>query len=154
MRERPTDIAPLVREFLRRLKAEKSVDLHISPDAMRRLEAYPFPGNVRELANLVERLAVVRPDGNVAADDLPPAIAGESPDSGASAEVLGASISSASLPDGGIDLKDYLARIEQDMIHNALVESDGVVQRAAELLGMGRTTLVEKIRRYGLKDGS
>ena len=54
------------------------------------------------------------------------------------------------LPSGGLDLKKYLAKIEQDMIHQALVESDGVVQRAAELLGVGRTTLVEKIRRYEL----
>ena len=154
LRDRPDDIAPLVREFLRRLKAEKSVDLHISADAMRRLEAYAFPGNVRELANLVERLAVVKPDGNVVTEDLPPAISGVSAASGTDVEVVGANIAAASLPAGGLDLKQYLAGIEQEMIHNALVESDGVVQRAAELLGMGRTTLVEKIRRYGLRDES
>ena len=57
-----------------------------------------------------------------------------------------------SLPRDGIDLKQYLARIEQDMITQALADSGGVVQRAAELLGIGRTTLVEKIRRYGLND--
>jgi len=54
------------------------------------------------------------------------------------------------LPSSGLDLKQYLAKIEQDMIHQALVESDGVVQRAAQLLGVGRTTLVEKIRRYDI----
>ncbi|MBT8065949.1 MAG: sigma 54-interacting transcriptional regulator, partial [Gammaproteobacteria bacterium] len=152
LRERPADIAPLVREFVRRMNEEKSVDLHISADALRSLEAYSFPGNVRELANLVERLAVVKPDGKVAAEDLPWAVSGERPTPETDVEILGANIASTSLPVGGIDLKQYLAKIEQDMIHNALDESDGVVQRAAELLGMGRTTLVEKIRRYGLRD--
>ena len=52
------------------------------------------------------------------------------------------------LPQDGINMKQYLANIEQDMIHQALAESNGVVQRAAELLGVGRTTLVEKIKRY------
>ena len=152
LRERPADIAPLVREFVRRMNEEKSVDLHISADALRSLEAYSFPGNVRELANLVERLAVVKPDGRVAAEDLPWAVSGEAPAPETEVAILGANIASGSLPPDGMDLKQYLAKIEQDMIHNALVESDGVVQRAAELLGMGRTTLVEKIRRYGLRD--
>ena len=152
LRDRPADIAPLVHEFLRRLREEKSVDLHISADAMRCLEAYPFPGNVRELANLVERLAVIKPDGNITAADLPRAIAGESANTEGDIEILGSNIAAVSLPPSGIDLKQYLAKIEQDMIHNALVEADGVVQRAAKLLGMGRTTLVEKIRRYGLRD--
>ena len=52
------------------------------------------------------------------------------------------------LPQEGINMKRYLANIEQDMIHQALAESNGVVQRAAEMLGVGRTTLVEKIKRY------
>ena len=58
---------------------------------------------------------------------------------------------SVALPAEGFDLKEYLGRIERDMIYDALSEAGGVVQRAAELLGIGRTTLVEKIRRYELK---
>jgi sigma-54 specific flagellar transcriptional regulator A len=54
------------------------------------------------------------------------------------------------LPPDGIDMKQYLANIEQDIIYQALLESNGVVQRAAELLGVGRTTLVEKIKRYSI----
>jgi sigma-54 specific flagellar transcriptional regulator A len=152
LRDRPADIAPLTREFIHRMYEEKSVDLHISSDAMRLLEAYPFPGNVRELLNLIERLAVVKPDGNVTAGDLPWPISADSPAPDTDVDVLDVNIAPASLPPGGIDLRRYLARIEQEMIHNALAESGGVVQRAAERLGMGRTTLVEKIRRYGIND--
>ena len=56
----------------------------------------------------------------------------------------------ADLPSEGLDLKEHLANVEQDMIRRALADADGVVQRAAEVLGVGRTTLVEKIKRYGL----
>ena len=54
----------------------------------------------------------------------------------------------ASLPQSGIDLKKHLATVEQDMIRRALQDADGVVQRAAEILGVGRTTLVEKLGKY------
>jgi sigma-54 specific flagellar transcriptional regulator A len=123
---------------------------------MKTLEQYAWPGNVRELANLIERLIVIKPNGIVKAHDLPwPIVARKEPVPLAT-EVLSSDLSPVSawgnvtLPCGGLDLKKYLAKIEQDMIHQALVEADGVVQRAAELLGVGRTTLVEKIRRYEL----
>ncbi len=152
LRDRPEDVAPLVSEFIRRLEAEQSVSLRISEDAMKLLENYAFPGNVRELANLIERLAVVRPNGFVTAADLPWPISSDEPSTESDAEIVSAEVSPLpSLPPDGVDLKQYLASIEQDMIHRALEESDGVVQRAAQLLGIGRTTLVEKIRRYNLK---
>lgn len=156
LRERKADIAPLVDEFIRRLCAEGSVTLQIARNAMKILEQYSWPGNVRELANLVERLVVVKPNGVVKARDLPWPIVERQEDTPDGAEVLGSSLTAVSggvhvnLPSGGLDLKQYLAKIEQDMIHQALLESDGVVQRASELLGVGRTTLVEKIRRYEL----
>ena len=59
---------------------------------------------------------------------------------------------SVRLPGDGIDLKEYLASLERDIIKEALDESNGVVQAAAELLGMRRTTLVEKIKRHNLKN--
>ena len=156
LRERPADIAPLVDEFIRRLCAEESVSLQISRDALKVLQHYTWPGNVRELANLIERLVVVKPNGIVKRGDLPWPIVERQQTPPQEPEVLSSKLSAVSggahvaLPAGGLDLKQYLARIEQDMIHQALVESDGVVQRAAELLGVGRTTLVEKIRRYEL----
>ena len=152
LRDRAEDIAPLVAEFIRRIEAEQSVSLRISDEAMSLIRNYEFPGNVRELANLIERLVVIRPNGFVTATDLPWPIAPDSTPTDDSPEVLSAEVSAvASLPPEGIDLKQYLATIEQEMIHNALEESGGVVQRAAELLGIGRTTLVEKIRRYNLR---
>ena len=156
LRSRPDDIPLLVDEFIRRIAAEKSVSLQIARDAMEILKEYSWSGNVRELANLIERLVVIRPNGIVRARDLPWPIVERKEPEPEETEVVGSTLSSVSsavrvdLPKEGIDLKRYLARIEQDMIHQALVESDGVVQRAAELLGVGRTTLVEKIRRYEL----
>ena len=156
LRERPEDISPLVDEFIRRLCAQQSVSLQIASDAMRLMEQYSWPGNVRELANLIERLVVVKPNGIVKAHDLPwPIVERKEPRPDVT-EVLSSELNPVSagvrvtLPSTGLDLKQYLAKIEQDMIHQALVEADGVVQRAAELLGVGRTTLVEKIRRYQL----
>ncbi|MDJ0749191.1 MAG: sigma-54 dependent transcriptional regulator [Woeseiaceae bacterium] len=158
LRDRPDDIPPLVNEFIHRLNAEKSVSLHLDDDAMDSLCGYTWSGNVRELANLVERLAVIRPNGVVRAADLPWPIAERAAPGEELPEVVGEALvpvgaaEAMNLPSEGIDLKQYLGRIEQDMITQALADSDGVVQRAAELLGIGRTTLVEKIRRYGLSD--
>jgi sigma-54 specific flagellar transcriptional regulator A len=156
LRERTADIAPLVDEFICRLCAEESVTLQIARNAMKILEEYSWPGNVRELANLIERLVVVKPNGVVKARDLPWPIVERQEGTPDGTEVLSSRLTAVSggvhvnLPSGGLDLKQYLAKIEQDMIHQALIESDGVVQRASELLGVGRTTLVEKIRRYEL----
>ena len=156
LRERREDIAPLINEFVHRLCTRQSVSLQISAGAMEILEEYSWPGNVRELANLVERLVVIKPNGIVKSHDLPWPIVDRQEAPTDTTEVLSSTLNPAAaslhvnLPSGGLDLKQYLAKIEQDMIHQALVESDGVVQRAAELLGVGRTTLVEKIRRYDL----
>ena len=156
LRDRADDIPLLVDEFVRRLCAEKSVSLQIAEDAMENLKAYAWSGNARELANLIERLVVIKPNGIVRAHDLPWPIVERKEQTPPETEVLSSILNPVpagprvDLPRGGLDLKQYLAKIEQDMIHQALVESDGVVQRAAELLGVGRTTLVEKIRRYDL----
>jgi len=159
LRDRPKDVAPLVDEFIRRLGEDDSVSLQISGEAMAVLERYAWPGNVRELANLIERLIVVRPNGTIRRKNLPwPIVEREAAEPEAH-EVVSSNLNAVSgsvrvtLPSDGLDLKQYLAKIEQDMIHQALMESGGVVQRAAELLGVGRTTLVEKIRRYELKTG-
>lgn len=157
LRSRPEDIAALTQEFINRQCSDRLFSLSLTDNAMQLLEAYDWPGNVRELANLVERLIVVKPNGIVAASDLPWPLSGDDDKRTELPEIVNSSVAPTPadnrvhLPPEGVHLKEYLAKIEQDMIHNALAQSDGVVQRAAELLGIGRTTLVEKIRRHELK---
>ncbi|MDJ0757779.1 MAG: sigma-54 dependent transcriptional regulator [Woeseiaceae bacterium] len=153
LRDRPEDIVSLCAEFIQRVRQEQEVDLFISDRAMQRLEAYAWPGNVRELANLVERLAVMKPGGIVDEPDLPWPIVESPSEPNSDVEVLSSSLvsTSPSLPESGLDLKAYLGNLERDMIESALNEAGGVVQGAAEKLGIGRTTLVEKIRRYDLR---
>jgi len=154
LRLRPDDLAPLIEEFTRRLQDDHAISLQIDRGAMRVLGDYGWPGNVRELANLIERLVVVRPNGVVTARDLPWPLV-EHRDAGP--EIVSSNLAlqdgapRAKLPAEGFDLKEYLADIECEMIVQALQESNGVVQHAAEILGVGRTTLVEKIRRYQIK---
>lgn len=149
LRERPDDVPPLIDEFVRRLQLQKSATLSFTEAAIARLREYDWPGNVRELANLVERLAVTRSDGVVDEAHLPWPIVHQQP---SLPEVLDSTLTASpvTLPCDGINLKKHLAGIERDMIERALAESNGVVQHAAKMLGIGRTTLVEKIRRYDI----
>lgn len=158
LHERPEDIPLLVEEFVQRMSDSQNVCLQLSDDAITALKNYAWSGNVRELANLIERLAVIKPDGLVTARDLPWPIVEREEAAADMPQILSHNLAPAAggivdLPQEGINMKQYLANIEQDMIHQALAESNGVVQRAAELLGVGRTTLVEKIKRYKIDTG-
>lgn len=156
LRERPEDIPLLVEEFIQRMTMDHGVSVRLADGALNALQEYSWSGNVRELANLVERLAVLKPNGTVNKSDLPWPIVHRDEPPAESPEVIGLTISEmtadgiTALPGDGIDLKKYLSNIEHDMICRALGQSDGVVQRAAEILGIGRTTLVEKIKRYDI----
>ncbi|MEO1201528.1 MAG: sigma-54 dependent transcriptional regulator [Pseudomonadota bacterium] len=150
LRERRTDIAPLVEVFVDRFRRQRDTSIKISDDAMRALEAYDWPGNVRELANVVERLVVTKVGGTVTAADLPHPLtdpAKELPD----VIDMQLHVEGLSVPSAGIDLKEYLGALEKQIIERALDEADGVVQTAAKSLGIGRTTLVEKIRRHKIR---
>ncbi|MDH3747801.1 MAG: sigma 54-interacting transcriptional regulator [Gammaproteobacteria bacterium] len=153
LRERPGDIELLIDEFIRRSRDKQKVTLRFSDHAMRLLEQYAWPGNVRELANLIERLAVTRTNGVVNARDLPWPLAEKCDQLADVVDVVDTApqTTPVALPADGIDLKLYLAEIERDMIECALSDANGVVQHAARRLGIGRTTLVEKIRRYKIK---
>ncbi|MFP4647713.1 MAG: sigma-54 dependent transcriptional regulator [Halorhodospira sp.] len=165
LRERPGDIPVLVEEFIRRIEDEGRGSVRLSPAAMSCLSAYPWPGNVRELANVVERLAILCPYGEVGVDDLPakireaarsepaPEDAGQA--DGGGTQQVGSGSDALVVPEvdwsRGIDLKGHLTQLEQVLIRQALVATEGVVGQAARLLGLRRTTLVEKLRRYGIE---
>jgi len=152
LRERVEDIPDLVREFSKRLGMRGLGSLRYTSEALQALQAYPWPGNVRELGNLVERMAIMYPNGVVRAADLPKKYRSGVQDLEAAAAAqlpeVGRQEVEMLLPSAGLDLKEYLASIEIAMIQQALDLSGGVVARAANLLHLRRTTLVEKLRKY------
>eukprot|EP01133_Synstelium_polycarpum_P008869 gene8869-10399_t len=164
LRERVEDIPLLMNELISRMEHEKRGSIRFNSAAIMSLCRHGWPGNVRELANLVERMAIMHPYGVIGVVELPKkfryvddedeqlvdslrsdleervAINGHTPDFG----------STAMLPPEGLDLKDYLGSLEQGLIQQALDDANGIVARAAERLRIRRTTLVEKMRKYGM----
>jgi sigma-54 specific flagellar transcriptional regulator A len=147
-----------------KLLAKGFAPVRFSRAALAVLERHPWPGNVRELENLLERLAITVPDEEVPPEALPmrvPHSLAASDVSTVESEVAtagprlvdvvprtdAAAALRLELPREGVSLKAVLAAIEQDLIVQALQRSDGVVAHAARLLGVGRTTLLEKLRK-------
>ena len=160
LRERVEDIPVLVNDLISRIETENRGTVRLTAAALNKLAQYDWPGNVRELANLIERLAILYPYGVVDAKDLPEKFQdGESfldseempPLPSSSLEKSEKLENASNLPQTGLDLKAHLNSMEMSLIKQALDESNGVVAHAAKLLKMRRTTLVEKVRKYGLQ---
>ncbi len=160
LRERIDDLPELIQELGSRLRTRGLEPAIFTDSALRALKAYPWPGNVRELGNLVERMAILSPATPVTQRDLPLRYRGTDEQAEREALIACAAIGASEgvsleekamlLPGEGLDLRDHLARIEVDLIRQALLVSDGIVAQAAKLLQVKRTTLVEKLRKYGL----
>jgi len=139
LRERRDDIPLLVKHFLE--KFAPGMAMQVSQGAMRALMAYQWPGNVRQLENAIERaVALSAGRREVAISDLPTEVQ-------ATPETTEAPF--VDFPDSGIDLPAYLAQIERDLIQRSLDRTGGNRNKAAELLRIKRTTLVEKLKRLG-----
>jgi sigma-54 specific flagellar transcriptional regulator A len=164
LRERIEDIPLLMNELISRMEHEKRGSIRFNSAAIMSLCRHDWAGNVRELANLVERMAIMHPYGVIGVGELPKKfrhVDDEDEDLTASlredleeraaiiAGLPGVS-TPAMLPAEGLDLKDYLGNLEQGLIQQALDDASGVVARAAERLRIRRTTLVEKMRKYGM----
>ncbi|MDX5336768.1 MAG: sigma-54 dependent transcriptional regulator [Marinobacter sp.] len=164
LRERVEDIPLLINELISRMEKEKRGSLRMNSAAIMSLCRHDWPGNVRELANLVERLAIMHPYGVIGVQELPKKFRYVDDydenrpveDAGMPSAIPGlvGLDAPALLPVNGIDLKDYLSNLEKQLIQQALDEAAGVVARAAEKLRIRRTTLVEKVRKYGLREES
>jgi DNA-binding NtrC family response regulator len=146
LRERKEDIPLLVQHFLDKFRAadmsagQSRPALTVAQDAIRHLMAYSWPGNVRQLENAIERAVAInigRPQIDVT--DLPVEIQQAEP----------ALPSTVSLPEGGLDLDVFIAHIERELIERSLERTGGNKGRAAKLLNLKRTTLVEKLKRLG-----
>ncbi len=155
LRSRVEDLPLLVNDLVNRTEHEKRGSIRLTPAAMDCLCRYPWPGNVRELANLIERLAILYPDAHVDADDLPEKYRVRAASHGATGAleeaIGGASMAAQRLPSEGLDLKEHLNKLESMLIIQALDEADGIVAHAARRLRLGRTTLVEKMRKLGIR---
>lgn len=158
LRDRAEDIPLLVNELIRRIEHEKRGSVRLTPAAIVALCQYSWLGNVRELANLIERLAILFPFGVVDMGDLPEKFqieGGSMPETKLNEELVMSlppmTFEEPRLPREGIDLKEHLSNLEMNFIKQALEDAGGVVAHAAKRLGMRRTTLVEKLRKYGLQ---
>lgn len=159
LRERSEDIPLLLNELISRMENEKRGSIRFSSAAIMSLVRHDWPGNVREMANLVERLAIMHPYGVIGVQELPvkyrhveeedEALIGTMPMAAPAGSGSGFNLEqSALLPVNGLDLKEYLTDLERSLIQQALDDAQGVVARAAEKLHIRRTTLVEKMRKY------
>jgi DNA-binding NtrC family response regulator len=144
LRERPGDVPLLVRHFLNKLSTGGRV--RVAQPAMDALSRYSWPGNVRELENLVERLVVLRGEGEIGVADLPEALRRP----GAAPAPAGGAVT---LTPRGIDLYAVMEELEDRLISEALELTLGNKQRAAQLLGLNRTTLLEKLKRRRAREG-
>ena len=139
LRERREDIPLLAKHFLERFAPE--TPMHLAQGAMRALMAYSWPGNVRQLENAIERAVALRGERTeIDVSDLPPELY---------APPVAAAAPFVDFPDEGLDLPAYLASIERDLIRRSLERTRGNRNKAAELLRIKRTTLVEKLKRLG-----
>ncbi len=181
LRERREDIPLLLQELISRIKGDGVEGVKFTEMAIASLMEHSWDGNVRELSNLVERLSILYPGQIVDIQDLPPkyqygevqAYQPEYPEELLERDAFNALFAESAaqedapeasseqseesesyrsdLPEDGVNLKEYLSELEINLIIQALEQQDWVVARAADKLGMRRTTLVEKMRKYNIQ---
>jgi two-component system, NtrC family, response regulator PilR len=145
LRARPGDISHLAESFLAKMREElERPSLHFTPEALRILSGYRFPGNIRQLQNMVERAATLAESDQLGPESLPIALRGESP--GAAAESSITELADA------FSLERYLDDAERRYLLEALRRSDGVKTRAATLLGLTFRSFRYRLAKHGLGD--
>jgi len=142
LRDRNSDVSLLVNYFINIFNIQKSRSIQgVTKEALECLKAYRWPGNIRELQNIIERMVVLKMDGTIDVEDLPDNILSGRLDKD-STEVK--------LPENGASFNSMVTNFEKQLIQQALTKSSGVKNKAAKLLNMNRTTLVEKIKKLKL----
>ena len=145
LRQRREDIPLLIDHFVRRYAVEQEKRLAgMTPEAMRVLQSYDYPGNVRELENIVEHAVTMAPGPRIDVGDLPRLRQTVAPGASDAAEVA--------IPDEGFDLDRSLADYERVIVLKALEQSGGVRKRAARLLGITFRSLRYRLAKLGVDD--
>ncbi len=151
LRQRPEDILPLTQHFIRKYNEEngRHIAEQLSPEVLSLLENYYYPGNVRELENIIERAVVIATSDEITIDCLRPEV--RDPDS-TIAMMEQTEGSSANIEIGrGVNFYDEVKKFEIDLIRRALDQTTGHQSRAARLLGLNATTLNSKIKSYNIQ---
>ena len=166
LRDRKSDIPLLVQHFLKRCNENQDRQVKvISDETIQMLANYSWPGNIRELGNFIERMVVLSVGDNITPRDLPEKVLGEVPRENlppmekpecelSPTEMLQNGLKQSffiGLPEGGINLKSAVEDFERGLITEALEKTNWVKNKAVGLLELNRTTLVEKIKKMGLK---
>jgi len=156
LRERIDDLGDLIDSIRGRCTDSGLQTIKVTPGAILALKNYGWPGNIRELSSLIERLCVLYPGSTVDIGNLPARYTVKT-SSGNYARGVIAEIGKSGheprdfgLPSGSVPLKSYLENIEIALIRRALRENNGVIAHAARYLQIRRTTLAEKMKRYGI----
>ena len=150
LRDRREDILPLTQHFIRKYSAENGRDISetVRPEVLSLLEAYNYPGNVRELENIIERAIVIAPNDEITVECLRPEV--RDPELAFQMIVETEGVSSDIDLARGVNFYDEVKRFEIDLIRRALDQTGGHQSRAARFLGLNATTLNSKIKTYNL----
>lgn len=139
LRERPEDIPLLINHFIDKYSQEVGNECEITPETIKQLCNYQWNGNVRELENIIERSVILCSNNQVTPSDLPPQVR----------EQAGATIDLDDIPDGA-GLSETLAAVEKRMIQRAMKLSGNVQTKAAQMLGIGKSGLNQKLKKFNL----
>jgi len=151
LRERTDDLPLLVTHFIKKYSAENDkLDLKVSPEALRRVYAYPWPGNVRELENAVERAVILCSGDTIQAEDLPEDLSkSEGAEQGLTLEQ---DIDVEAFIPPPLGLNEALEAVEKGLLHRAMRRANNVQSHAAKLLGIKKNVMQYKIKKYSLKN--
>ena len=153
LRERREDIAELCELFLVQAARDLKVPVRrLSADAMRTLAAYDFPGNIRELRNLIERACILSAGDEITAENFPMAASRAQSDLTGATENLSAPADLAELVPENLDLRTFLSALEKALIQRALTASAGAQAEAARTLGLSRSDLSYKLSKFGIRN--
>ena len=150
LRERPEDILPLAQHFIRKYNAENArvISENLSPEVLSLLENYYYPGNVRELENIIERAVVIAPTDEITVECLRPEV--KNPELTRKMIRDSEGVSDKTDLARGVNFYDEVRRFETDLIRRALEQTGRHQSRAARLLGLNATTLNSKIKTYNI----
>ena len=145
LRDRQLDIPLLTQYFIDKLNREKGTDVQgLTLESKELLAQHSWPGNVRELANVLERVVVLKGEGDIQPRDLPAKFTSQE-------QRLVTDFAAPEVSADGICLSTAVSEFEKNLIYQSLEKTDWVKNKAAKLLRVKRTTLVEKIKRYDLQ---